>query len=101
MTVLPTNHVNILCMRLYVSGRSHAQYAYMIGLGAQPRDAPGPCIISRHGIRCWCANEQKEVGLDALVFSWLDNLVFCVICECDVSINSLSFERSFVFSLYN
>ena len=43
VVVLPTNHVSVLCMRLCVSGGSHAQYTYMIGPGAQPRGAPGPC----------------------------------------------------------
>ena len=41
--MLPTNHVSVLCMELYVSGESHAQYAYMIGSRAQPHGAPKPC----------------------------------------------------------
>ena len=43
MTVLPANHISVLCMRLCVSGGSYAQYTYMIGPGAQQRGAPGPC----------------------------------------------------------
>ena len=43
MAVLPANYVSVLCMGLCVSGGSHAQYTYMIGPGAQPCGAPGPC----------------------------------------------------------
>ena len=43
VAVLPINHVSVLCMRLCVSGGSHVQYTYMIGLGAQSRGASEPC----------------------------------------------------------
>ena len=43
VAVLPANHVSVLCMEWCVNGGSHAQYTYVIGLGAQPRGAPGPC----------------------------------------------------------
>ena len=43
VTVLPANQVSVLCMKLWVSGGSHTQYTYMIGPGAQPRGASGPC----------------------------------------------------------
>ena len=43
VAVLPTNHVSVLYIELCVSGKSHAQYTYMIGPRAQSRGAPGPC----------------------------------------------------------
>ena len=44
VTVLPVNHVSILCIGLYVSNESHTQYTYMIDPEAQPRGVPGPSI---------------------------------------------------------
>ena len=31
VTILPTNHISIFCMELYVSDGSHIKYTYMIG----------------------------------------------------------------------
>ena len=43
VVVLPINYVSVLCMGLCISGRSRAQYTYMIDPGAQPHGASGPC----------------------------------------------------------
>ena len=43
VAVLLANYVNVLCMRLCVSGGSYTQYTYIIGPGAQSRGALGSC----------------------------------------------------------
>ena len=43
VVVLPTNHISVLYMKLYVNSGSHAQYTHMIGLGVQLRSTLGPC----------------------------------------------------------
>ena len=66
VTVLPANHVNVLCMGLCVSGGSYVQYTYMIGLGAQPRGAPGPCKYFSF-IKGWIFLAMGEGGCEVFV----------------------------------
>ena len=51
VAVLPTNHINVLCMKLRVSGGSHTQYSCMISLEAQPCALVGKAVKYMKRIR--------------------------------------------------
>ena len=70
VAVLWANHIRILCMGLCVNDRSHAQYTYMIGLGAQPRGAPRSCKYFSHA---WQYDGNREVKI---FFFWVKPHLF-------------------------